>query len=124
MKEKRRFVRYDVSHFPALKAGIKNGPIGERLMTISEGGCGFWAPSEDFNLRLGEKVHIHLYMGEFSHETRILQGEVLYILPHPMESQIGRLYGIRFREEEIGQIHDLITYLEDQLQQGKIKASK
>lgn len=123
MKENRRHQRFDVSGFPELKAGTKNGPIGERLLTISQGGCGFWAPHEDFRLRIGEKVEIHLYMGELSPDTRVVRGEILYILPHPIDSHIGRSYGVRFREEDLSLVSEIMLYLDGHLDGGRIKIS-
>lgn len=120
MKERRQFVRYDVSKYPELKAATIDGPIGERLMTISIGGAGFWAPSEDFKMRLGERVKVIVSLDGIQ-EPITVKGEILYILPHPLESQIGRFYGIRFDEVEQEKVSEAIEQIHSLYEMGKIK---
>ncbi len=119
MRERRKFARYDVSRYPQLNGGTFNGPIGERLMTMSIGGCGFWSPSESCNFTVGEKVRIRLHCEGL--DPIEVRGEVLYILPHPFESQIGRFYGIRFAEEFVDEIAAMMDQLEVEYRAGKIQ---
>lgn len=121
MKEKRIHARYDVSQFPEMRASTLNGPIGERLMTISVGGCGFWAPAEDFNLTLGTRISLTIEIVMDHPKQLELKGELLYILPHPLDSQIGRFYGVRFREEDQAQVEEAIEQLEALYQEGRIQ---
>lgn len=120
MKERRQFVRYDVSSYPELKAGTMDGPIGEKLMTISIGGAGFWAPAEDFQMKLGERVKIRVQLESVEPQVELM-GEILYILPHPLESQIGRFYGIQFDAAEQEKVSEAIDQLHVLYQSGKIK---
>lgn len=121
MKDKRRFPRYDVSEYPEIKASTASGPMGERLMTISAGGAGFWAPSEDFNFKLGQKVAVTFQIEGVDRADIELRGEVLYIAPHPFESQIGRLYGIKFEAEAQGMVRERIDQLHLLYEEGRIK---
>lgn len=121
MRERRQFARYDVSRYPQIRAGTLNAPIGERLMTISIGGCGFWAPAEDCKFAAGEKVRVHLQCEGLHDDVIEVKGEVLYVLPHPFEAQIGRFYGIRFQEEVQELIAEMIDRLESEYQAGKIQ---
>jgi hypothetical protein len=120
MRERRKFYRYDVSGYPRLKAGTFNGPIGERLMTVSIGGCGFWSPADACNFVVGERVKIALHCEGFSSSPLEVRGEVLYILPHPFEAEIGRFYGIRFFEEYQKVAADLMDELDNEFRAGKI----
>jgi len=121
MRDKRKHPRYDVSDFPEFKAKTEKGPIGERLMTISIGGAGFWAPAEDFNFKIGQRVSIHVQIDGLSEEQVTLRGEVLYILPHPLEAQIGRFYGIRFSEEAHALVKNSLEQLHHLYEAGKVK---
>ena len=120
MRERRKFSRYDVSRYPRLKGGTFNGPIGERLMTMSIGGCGFWSPADACNFAVGEKVKIALHCEGANFSPIEVRGEVLYILPHPYESQIGRFYGIRFLEEYQDLAAELMEELDNEFLAGKI----
>jgi c-di-GMP-binding flagellar brake protein YcgR len=123
MQQRRRHPRYDVSEVPQVKAATKQGPIGERLMTISRGGCAFWAPVEDFQMSVGQMVHIRLSVGDSSPMVEV-RGELLYIQPYPMESQIGRFYGVRFEESQSGPAWvEAMSRLDELFSQGKIKSA-
>lgn len=122
-KQRRRHPRYDVSGFPHIRAATKQGPIGERLMTISRGGCAFWAPLEDFQLQVGQSVSMRLAVGEKAEFVEV-RGELLYVQPYPMESQIGRLYGIRFEEaSSMPLLEAAIDRLDELFSKGKIKSA-
>lgn len=90
-------------------------------MTVSIGGCGFWAPVDDFKYKLGERVEVQFQVDGIQDEALKLRGEVLYILPHPYEAQIGRFYGVKFSEESQDLVKDSIGQLELIYQEGKKK---
>lgn len=121
MKENRKHTRYDVSEYPEFSAHMVNGPIGERLMTVSVGGVGFWAPVEDFNLKIGQRTTIQFHVKGVSGQSQEVRGEVLYIIPHPLESQIGRFYGVRFEEESRAFVEQTVAQLEELRIEGRIK---
>lgn len=121
MRDRRKFARYDVTSYPQLKAGTTNGPLGEKLMTISIGGCGFWAPAEDTRWRIGERVNVKMFCEGISSEPFEVVGEVLYVQPHPWEAQIGRFYGIKFDEKYQELMAQILDQLDHLYAAGKIK---
>ncbi|TVQ78409.1 MAG: PilZ domain-containing protein [Bradymonadales bacterium] len=106
MEPRRKYPRYEAKELPELQLRTLAGPIGEKLLNVSRGGCGFWAPFEDFQLRVGQGLRLQLKLDSKGSEFEI-RGELLYVHPCPMESQIGRLYGIRF-EAESKELNDYI----------------
>lgn len=120
MRERRQWPRYDISDNKHLEGKTENGPLGEQLMTLSQAGCGFWAPLEDCHLKPGERVEVNIWGKQFKKPNIALQGEVLYVVPYPLDSQIGKFYGVRFYEQEVADLKELIDQLATSYQRGKI----
>ncbi len=120
MRERRKFARYDVSRYPQLKGGTHNAPIGERMMTMSIGGCGFWAPADTCHLTVGEKVKLFLHCEGYKSDPVEMPAEVLYILPQPFESQVGKFYGLRFLDEYQEEIVRMMEQLDLEFQAGRL----
>jgi hypothetical protein len=94
MAEQRRHPRYEVSNKLPLQGSTENGPAGERLISISLGGCAFAAPSYDLRLCVGDWVRCSLE--EPGHAPVTVEGKVIYINPYPVHDHVGRCYGIAF----------------------------
>jgi len=111
--EKRLHPRYESTDVPELKLYTVNGPIGEKLMTLSIGGCGFWAPMGDFRFEMGDRVRLTGQVEGCGDPLPEIRGEILYVHPHPIEGQIGRFYGIRFIAEQknIGEFQNSLQLL-------------
>ncbi|MGA0164025.1 MAG: PilZ domain-containing protein [Bdellovibrionota bacterium] len=124
MREKRRFPRYDVSNLSQFSAKTKQGPIGETLVNVSEGGCGFWAPAEDFRSSQGQQVEIELNAKGVIPEPLLLHGAVAYVIPYPYEGQLGFMYGIKFYDESCQKVLGLIEYLKELHNDGKARMAK
>jgi hypothetical protein len=121
MREKRRFPRYDVSSLSQFSAKTAQGSIGEILVNLSEGGCGFWAPAEDFRSTQGQQVKLEMRVEGVSKESLNLEGSVAYVIPYPYEGQLGFMYGIKFSEESCSRVQGLVEYLKDLFDGGKIQ---
>jgi len=120
MRERRQFARYDVSRYSSLKGGTHNAPIGERMMTMSIGGCGFWAPGDNCNLSVGEKANLYLHCDGDRRAPTQMQAEVLYILPQAFEGQAGKFYGLRFLSEHQDEVIRLMERLDLEFQAGRL----
>lgn len=112
MAELRRHPRYEISNKLPLQGSTENGPAGERLISISLGGCAFAAPSYDLHLGVGDRVRCSL--GEPGRAPVMVEGEVIYVNPYPIHDHVGRCYGVAFEtgsERLVGPVIERIESL-------------
>jgi len=120
MRERRKFARYDVSNYSRLKGGTQNAPIGERLMTMSVGGCGFWIPVDECNRSVGETVTLYLVFEGIQPDPVQFKAEILYVFPQPFAAQLGKFYGVKFQDEDQEEIIRIMELLDSEFQAGRL----
>ena len=109
--KKRQHIRFEVTGGLGIEGATHEGPLGEVLVSFSEGGCGFVCPAEDFKLQVKQSVVCHFFDLNNSKEY-FVRGEVTYIQPHPLPGHtIGRVYGIKFFESERSKVEPILHYL-------------
>lgn len=122
MRDRRVHSRYDVSTTVDLNGKTNKNPSGERLMTFSIAGCGFWSLVDEFRMKIGDvlECEFRLDNGEKIH----VHGAVLYTNPYPLNGVIGRYYGIRFLGDYESKIRPILQEIEARHMNGKISLAQ
>jgi len=115
----RKFPRFNVSHYEGIGGDL--GPYSnEKLISLGQGGCGFYGLSEARNLIPPKRVYCRLYFPTASEEPMELQGNLIYVRPYNISTKLVYYYGIEFLQVFHGQIEPLIQQLERLAGEGKV----
>lgn len=122
--EKRAHPRFAVSGLHFLKARLDRSSSSEKILTLGEGGCGFFGYDKSW-----EKAPVKRVFSTFELVTPIkvgpvtVQGNIVYIKPMLVKGQQLYYFGIQFLPEEKARVLPLIEALENLETQGFIKAA-
>ena len=122
MRDRRVHQRYDVSRLVELKGQTSAALIGEKLLTMSIGGCGFCASAESFKYKVGTRLVCKIW-GHDKNTAVEIDGQILYITPHAMDGKVGKFYGVSFLPGQDEKISPVLDYLEILHQQGKVSSA-
>ena len=126
MRDRRIHNRFDVSNLGLITGRTKGDLIKERVVSMSIGGCGFCCSAENFQLKVGDRVTCVLQWNEGDEPAQPvhIEAHVLYIIPHPIEDEVGRFFGVGFVANQEDKIQPFVDGLEELLKKGQIKMAQ
>ncbi len=124
-EHQRRYPRYKVAGWENLLAEIDRNRTGERIITLSHGGCGFYGFDARWPLRPNQRVFTTLrVIGNDHRPPLVLQGNLIYTRPIELKNSIVYFHGVEFLPTERLKLRGIIETLEKLHQEKKIQISE
>jgi hypothetical protein len=119
-RQRRKFARYKVSDLSSLAAIIDKGRDQEKIITLGQGGCGFYGfdPRWPFNPK--KRIYCQLAFEDTAANFLTVESQIVYI---KHVSNLGKpvvFYGVEFLPFERPRIKDLIDRLERLRAEGRV----
>ncbi len=124
MRDRRQFVRFKVTEVKELKANIDRYRKSEQIVTISEGGCGFYGFNDAWPLAPVKRVFCSFSLDGVIDEPVEIQANVVYIRPISVDGREVIYYGVEFLESQRGVVAPIISKLEEMNSEGKVSISE
>ncbi len=121
-KDSRRFCRYKVSDLPVLFSQVDRSRRDERIVTIGEGGCGFYGFDPTWPMNPAQRIYPRFqWLGDHPFGPLETQAKIIYVKPMILNEQKVFFYGLEFLPSYRSIIRPLIEELELLKSTGKVK---
>jgi hypothetical protein len=114
--ESHKMASYNVSNWQVLAAQIDLGRSQERILTLSQGGCGFYGFEEKWPQKLPHKVSTTFTISDPSYKILrplVLEGQIIQAKPIDLQGSPLFFYGIKFAAGEAGKLQPVIEILKN-----------
>jgi len=108
----RKHPRYNVAHFEGLEVQL-NLHCDEKLVSLGQGGCGFYTMKESEALMPPKRIYCRLRFEGLSDEPLEIQGNLLYCRPYEVAGKKVYYYGVEFLQAFQNRLDGMAKKLEE-----------
>lgn len=119
--QKRKFARYKVSDLSSLVALIDRGRDQEKIITLGQGGCGFYGFDKTWPFNPQKRIYCQIAFEDTAANFLTIESQIVYIRSVPTLGRDVVFYGIEFLPFEQPRIKGIIDRLERLRSEGRLE---